>query len=86
MAAPTPRTTIPDHRVSTAFTLDDDALVSWKVQVRNAVEQTRTHDEGDAVAEGRVSALGALGGTITTRVSHLGDEFEADRPVAVCRG
>jgi len=76
----------PDHRVPTAFTLDDGALVGWKVVVRDVVEQTRKLADTGAVGEGRISVLGVLGGTISTELTRLGDEFEADPPVAACRG
>ena len=75
-----------DHRVPTAFTLDDGALVGWKVLVRDVVEQTRVLADTGAVGEGRLSALGALGRTIITELTHLGVEFEAVPPVAACQG
>jgi hypothetical protein len=71
-----------EHRVPTTFTLDGDALLGWKVFLRDAVAEARKLPESNATGDGRVSALGTLDGTITTELTHLGDAVAAKPPPA----
>ena len=69
-----------DQRVPITYTLDDGVLVGWKVFVRDAVERLRELSESDAVGDVRISAMAALGGTITTRLTALGGEVDFAPP------